>query len=46
MTKLLAVCCIAMFAGFAIPTSAQEKPQPLRLTWGYPEDLPTEMDLP
>jgi len=36
MTKLLAVCCIAMFAGFAIPTSAQEKPQPLRLTQTVP----------
>jgi hypothetical protein len=36
MTKLLAVCCIAMFAGFAAPTSAQEKQQPLRLTQTIP----------
>jgi hypothetical protein len=36
MTKLLAVCCIAMFAGFAVPTSAQEKQQPLRLTQTIP----------
>ena len=32
MTKLLAVCCIAMFAGFAVPTFAEEQQQPLRLT--------------
>jgi hypothetical protein len=32
MTKLLAVCCIAMFASFAVQTSAQEQQQPLRLT--------------
>jgi hypothetical protein len=30
MTKLLAACCIAMFADFALQTSAQEK-QALRL---------------
>src|SRR5580704_2814606 len=33
MTKLFAMCfCIAMVAGFAVPTSAQEQQQPLRLT--------------
>jgi len=32
MTKLLAVCCIAMFAGFTVQTPAQEQQQPLRLT--------------
>src|ERR1700736_2770874 len=37
MTKLLAVCCcIAMVAGFAVPASAQEKQQPLRLTQTIP----------
>src|ERR1700720_4212650 len=37
MTKLFAVCCcIAMVAGFAVPTSAQEKQQPLRLTQTIP----------
>ena len=37
MTKLLAMCfCIAMIAGFAVPTSAQEKQQPLRLTQTIP----------
>src|SRR5580704_1420295 len=37
MTKLFAVCCcIAMFAGFAVPTSAQEQQQPLRLTQTIP----------
>jgi hypothetical protein len=36
VTKLLVVCCIAMFAGFAVPTSAQEKQQPLRLTQTIP----------
>ena len=35
MTKLLAVCCIAMFAGFAIQASAQEK-QTLRLVQTIP----------
>jgi len=35
MTKLLAVCFIAMLAGFAIPTSAQEK-QTLRLVQAVP----------
>jgi len=35
MTKLLAVCFIAMLAGFAIPTSAQEK-QTLRLVQSIP----------
>jgi hypothetical protein len=35
MTKLLAVCFIAVFAGFAIPTSAQEK-QTLRLVQSIP----------
>jgi hypothetical protein len=35
MTKLLAVCFIAMFAGFAIQTSAQEK-QALRLVQTIP----------
>ena len=35
MTRLLAVCCIAMFAGFAIQTSAQEK-QTLRLLQTIP----------
>ena len=35
MTKLLAVCCIALFAGFAIQTSAQEK-QALRLVQTIP----------
>jgi hypothetical protein len=36
MTKLLAVCCIAMFAGFAVPTFAEEQQQPLRLTQTIP----------
>jgi hypothetical protein len=37
MTKLFAVCCcIAMVAVFAVPTSAQEKQQPLRLTQTIP----------
>jgi hypothetical protein len=32
MTKLFAVyCCIAIFAGFTVSTSAQEKQQPLKL---------------
>jgi len=35
MTKLLAVCCIAVFAGFAVQTSAQEK-QALRLVQTIP----------
>ena len=35
MTKLVAVCCIAMFAGFAVQTSAQEK-QTLRLVQTIP----------
>src|SRR5258707_2563282 len=35
MTKLLAVCCIAVFAGFAIQTSAQEK-QALRMVRTIP----------
>jgi hypothetical protein len=33
--KLIAVCCIAIVAGFAVPTSAQEK-QPLRLVRTIP----------
>jgi hypothetical protein len=36
MTKLLAVCCIAIFAGFAVPAAAQEQQQPLRLTQTVP----------
>jgi DNA-binding beta-propeller fold protein YncE len=36
MMKLLAVSCIAMLAGFAVPTSAQEKQLPLRLTQTIP----------
>ena len=36
MTKLLAVCCIAMVADFAIPTFAEEQQQPLRLTQTIP----------
>ena len=35
MTRLLAVCCIAMFAGYATQTSAQEK-QTLRLVQTIP----------
>jgi hypothetical protein len=35
MTKLLTVCCIAVFAGFAIQTSAQEK-QALRMVRTIP----------
>jgi hypothetical protein len=35
MTKLIALCCIAMFAGFALQTSAQEK-QALRLVQTIP----------
>src|SRR3977135_1181071 len=35
MTKLLAVCCLAVFAGFASQTSAQEK-QALRLVQTIP----------
>jgi hypothetical protein len=35
MSKLFAVCCIAMFAGFAVQTSAQEK-QTLRLLQTIP----------
>jgi hypothetical protein len=35
MTKLLAMCFIVMLAGFAIPTSAQEK-QTLRLVQSIP----------
>jgi hypothetical protein len=37
MTNLLAMCfCIAIFAGFAVPTTAQEQQQPLRLTQTVP----------
>jgi hypothetical protein len=36
MTKPLAVCCIAMFDGFAVPTFAEEQQQPLRLTQTIP----------
>jgi len=35
MTKFLAVCCIAVFAGFAVQTFAQEK-QALRLVQTIP----------
>src|SRR5258706_13008641 len=35
MTKLLALCCLAMVAGFAVPASAQEK-QALRLVQTIP----------
>jgi hypothetical protein len=35
MTKLLAVCCLAMVVGFAVPASAQEK-QALRLVQTIP----------
>ncbi len=35
MTKVLAACCIALFAGFAIQTSAQEK-QTLKLLQSIP----------
>jgi hypothetical protein len=35
MMKLLAVCCIAVFAGFAVQTSAQEK-QALKLVQTIP----------
>ena len=35
MTKLLGVCCVAVFAGFAVQTFAQEK-QALRLVQTIP----------
>src|SRR4029077_4590095 len=37
MMKLLAVCCIAVFAGFAVQTSAQEN---RRSSWSKPFRCP------